>query len=57
MESKTPSPSEANETPPPRKPYQKPRLQVYGDLSAITQARTTAGTSDGASHPNKHFTA
>jgi hypothetical protein len=57
MESKTPSPSDANETPPPRKPYQKPRLQVYGDLSAITHARTTVGTSDGGAHPNKHFTA
>ena len=57
MESKTPSPSEDSGAPAPRKPYQKPRLQIYGDLSAITQARTGPGNSDGAGHPNKHFTA
>ena len=40
-----------------RKCYQKPVLQIYGDLSEITQATMLSGTNDGASHPNKHFTA
>jgi hypothetical protein len=41
---------------PTRKAYEKPQLQVYGDLAEIT--RSIAGTmmSDGAGHPNMHFT-
>jgi len=38
------------------KPYKRPQLQVYGDLAAITQMINTTGITDGASHPNKHFT-
>jgi len=39
-----------------RKAYEKPQLQVYGDLAEITKAVTGTNTNDGASHPNKHFT-
>ena len=31
-----------------RRPYAKPRLQVYGDLGSITQAATNMGEMDGA---------
>ena len=41
---------------PARKPYQKPELQVYGDLAEITRANAGANRPDGASHPNRHFT-
>lgn len=41
---------------PARKPYQKPQLQVYGDLSEITRSITGSKDRDGAGHPNKHFT-
>jgi hypothetical protein len=39
-----------------RKPYQKPRLEVYGDLTEITQSVTGSRMNDGAAHANKHFT-
>ena len=39
------------------KSYEKPVLQIYGDLTEITRDTMLSGTSDGASHPNKHFTA
>ena len=38
------------------KSYKRPQLQVYGDLATITQMINTTGITDGASHPNKHFT-
>jgi len=40
----------------PRKAYEKPRLEVYGDLAEIS--KTVLGTmlNDGAAHPNRHFT-
>jgi hypothetical protein len=41
---------------PARKAYQKPRLQIYGDLAEITKAILGSKTNDGAGHPNKHFT-
>ena len=41
----------------PRKPYEKPVLQVYGELTEMTQATMLSGANDGATHPNKHFTA
>jgi len=41
---------------PERKVYEKPELQVYGDLAEITQAVGGTKTADGAGHPNKHFT-
>ncbi len=39
-----------------RKAYEKPQLQVYGDLGEITKSLTGTKTNDGAAHPNKHFT-
>ena len=39
-----------------RKAYEKPQLQVYGDLAEITKAVAGTNTNDGAGHPNKHFT-
>lgn len=39
-----------------RKPYEKPVLQIYGELTEITQATMLTGANDGATHPNKHFT-
>ncbi len=39
-----------------RKAYEKPQLQVYGDLAEITKAVTGTKNNDGASHPNRHFT-
>jgi hypothetical protein len=39
-----------------RKAYQKPQLQVYGDLAEITKSIMGSKTADGAGHPNKHFT-
>ena len=41
---------------PARKAYQKPELQVYGDLADITRNIALAKTPDGTGHPNKHFT-
>ena len=38
------------------KAYEKPQLQVYGDLAEITKSLTGTNTNDGAAHPNKHFT-
>lgn len=42
--------------PPTRKPYEKPRLEVYGDLADIAKATNKGTKPDGATHPNKHFT-
>jgi hypothetical protein len=41
---------------PARKAYEKPQLQVYGDLAEITQGILGSQTNDGSGHPNKHFT-
>jgi len=41
---------------PTRKDYQKPQLQVYGELGALTRAVLGAMANDGSGHPNKHFT-
>ena len=40
----------------PRKRYEKPVLEMYGDLADITQSLKGKNMKDGASHPNKHFT-
>jgi hypothetical protein len=40
-----------------RKAYEKPVLQIYGELTEMTQATMLSGVNDGAAHPNKHFTA
>ena len=39
-----------------RKAYEKPQLQVYGDLAEITKAVAGSKSNDGAGHPNRHFT-
>jgi hypothetical protein len=39
-----------------KKAYQKPQLQVYGDLAEITKGILGSKTNDGTGHPNKHFT-
>ena len=41
---------------PPRKRYEKPVLEMYGDLAEITQSLKGKNMKDGASHPNKAFT-
>lgn len=41
---------------PARKAYQKPRLQVYGDLAEMTKSKTGSKAADGAGHPNMHYT-
>ena len=40
----------------PRKAYEKPRLEVYGDLAEISKSNTGTMLNDGAAHPNMHFT-
>ncbi len=40
----------------PRKRYEKPVLEMYGDLAEITKSVKGKNMKDGASHPNKHFT-
>jgi hypothetical protein len=47
---------ENSSQPPTRKAYEKPQLQVYGDLAEITKSVAGSNTNDGAGHPNKHFT-
>jgi hypothetical protein len=32
----------------PKKPYQAPKLLIYGNLTEMTQARSTRGKTDGA---------
>ena len=50
----TPSPHRPSTQP--RKRYEKPVLETYGDLAEITQSLKGKNMKDGASHPNKHFT-
>ena len=52
----TPGSDERSSQAPARKVYQKPQLQVYGDLSEITQNVSGSKDRDGGGHPNKHFT-
>jgi len=40
----------------PRKAYEKPRLEVYGDLAEISKSIVGNNLNDGAGHPNMHFT-
>jgi hypothetical protein len=49
------SPEESTRVPA-RKAYQKPQLQVYGDLTEITQSVMGSMMNDGSGHPNMHFT-
>jgi hypothetical protein len=52
----TPASDERSSQAPRRKAYQKPQLQVYGDLAEITNSINATNNMDGAAHPNKHFT-
>ena len=36
--------------------YEKPVLQVYGELTEITQSMMGSMARDGVAHPNMHFT-
>ena len=38
------------ENEPPKKPYETPRLEVYGDIRAVTGSVGMTGASDGLSH-------
>ena len=50
----TPDAQKTKPIAPARKPYQPPRLEVYGDLSAITQSNATGfGKNDSAMTSNK----
>ena len=40
------------ENEPPRKPYETPRLEVYGDIRAVTDAVGMMGEPDGAFKTN-----
>jgi len=40
----------------PRKAYEKPRLEVYGDLAEISKSIVGNMLNDGSAHSNKHFT-
>jgi hypothetical protein len=51
-----PASEERSSQTPTRRPYQKPQLQVYGDLADITNTIAGSKTFDGSSHANKHFT-
>jgi len=52
----TPVSDERSSPPPTRKAYQKPELQVYGDLAQITRSNRGSKANDGGGHPNRHFT-
>ena len=52
----TPATSERSNQPPARKAYDKPQLQLYGDLTEIAKSAMGSKGNDGAGHPNKHFT-
>ena len=52
----TPTSDERSSEAPTRKAYEKPKLEVYGDLTEITKSLMGAMGADGAGHPNKHFT-
>jgi hypothetical protein len=51
-----PKAEEPAREPEPRKPYVEPRLEVYGDLADISKSVAGTSSSDGAGHPNRHFT-
>jgi hypothetical protein len=50
------TPDEPSTTPLARKPYEAPRLQVYGDLTEITRGKAAGALNDGSGHPNMHGT-
>jgi hypothetical protein len=51
-----PASDELTSQSPARKPYQKPRLQIYGDLAEITKAVFGTKANDGGGATNMHFT-
>ena len=56
---KSQEPPAANGQPsqaPGRKAYLKPKLQIYGDLAAITQSNLGSMGADGSGHPNMRYT-
>jgi hypothetical protein len=49
----TDRPADFKEGGPTRKPYESPRLEVYGDIREITEVATSTGVkSDGGLHGN-----
>ena len=52
----TPAAGERANPAPARKTYQKPQLQVYGDIAEITNGLNSGSKNGGSGHPNKHFT-
>jgi hypothetical protein len=57
MESqKAPASAKEPSQAPARKSYQKPQLQIYGDLAEITKSKFGATANDGAGVANMHFT-
>jgi len=45
-----------SETPAKKKPYQPPKLLVYGDLAQMTKSRGTSGNPDGGTHGSNRRT-
>jgi hypothetical protein len=41
---------------PARKAYQKPQLQIYGELAEITKSQFGTTANDGSAAANMHFT-
>ena len=41
-----------NEDGPAKKPYERPRLDVYGDIRDVTDSNSSLGKNDGAVHGN-----
>jgi hypothetical protein len=39
-----------------KKPYSKPKLEIYGDVAHITRTAAPGGTPDNPTHPNKMHT-
>jgi hypothetical protein len=37
---------------PAKKPYESPRLEVYGDIRSVTDSVSMTGSHDGAAHGN-----
>jgi hypothetical protein len=52
----TPTSDERSSQAPARKAYEKPQLQLYGDLAEITKGIAGSKTNDGSGHPNRHHT-
>ena len=52
----TARPDDASRPKAPRKRYEKPRLERYGDLTEISKTVASGTKLDGSGHPNKRFT-